>query len=81
MTREDCKIGTQLYSLQKSHMNYRVNDAVSIEFSYKGLPVLFFVLLAQLDILVQFTGNRQRPYSVNLSESEFMSCVDMAKGL
>lgn len=61
-------------------MNYLVNNK-TVSFSYKGLPVLFFVLLAQLDVLVQFTGNRRRPYSVNLSESEFMSCVDMAKEL
>ena len=61
-------------------MNYTIQDT-TITFSYKGLPALFFVTLGQLEILVQFTGSKRQPYSVNLSESEFMSCVDMAKGL
>lgn len=61
-------------------MNY-LPDVDSVSFSYKGLPVMFFVLLAQLDVQITFTGNRRRPYNVRLSESEFMSCVEMAKEL
>jgi hypothetical protein len=59
-------------------MNYSTKDN-TVSFSYKGLPVLFFVLLAQLDILVQFTGAKIQPYFVTISESEFLSCVEMSK--
>ena len=59
-------------------MNYSTKDN-TVSFSYKGLPVLFFVLLARLDILVQFTGTKMQPYFVTISESEFLSCVDMAQ--
>jgi hypothetical protein len=61
-------------------MNYSTKDN-TVPFSYKGLPVLFFVLLAQLDILVQFTGTKMLPYFVTLTESEFLSCVEMAREL
>jgi hypothetical protein len=61
-------------------MNYSTKDN-TVSFSYKGLPVLFFVLLAQLDILVQFTGTKMLPYFVTLTESEFLSCVEMAREL
>lgn len=61
-------------------MNYTIQDN-SVSFSYKGLPVLFFVTLAQLDILVQFTGNKRQPYFVQISESEFISAIELAKGL
>lgn len=59
-------------------MNYHA-EVDTVSFSYKGLPALFFVTLAQLDILVQFTGSRMRPYFVNMSESEFLSAVELSK--
>ena len=52
-----------------------------MQFSGKGLPVMFFVLLSQLSITVEFTGKKIHPYTVNISESEFMSCIEMASEL
>lgn len=52
-------------------------DAVS--FSQSKLPVMFFVLLGQLGIYITLTGSKLLPYSVSMSESEFLSCVEMSK--
>ena len=53
--------------------------AESVQFSYKNLPALFFVTLHSLGVVVEFTGNKILPYVVKITESEFMSCVDMAE--
>ena len=52
-----------------------------MQFSGRGLPVMFFILLAQLSITVEFTGSKIHPYTVMISESEFMSCIEMASEL
>ena len=61
-------------------MNYTSKDN-SVSFSGKNLPALWLVTMAQLEIHVTLTGDKRQPYSVNLSESEFLSCLEMAKGL
>lgn len=59
-------------------MNYQVhNDTVS--FSQSKMPVLFFVILAQLGVYIDFTGNKLLPYKVVMSESDFLSTIELSK--
>ena len=55
--------------------------ANTVQFSFRNLPALFFVTLHSLGVAVEFTGNKVLPYIVKISESEFMSCVEMATEL
>lgn len=58
--------------------NILPTDNNTVQFSYKGLPALFFVTLHSLGVTVEFTGNKILPYVVRISESEFISCVELA---
>ena len=54
--------------------------AHTVQFSYKNLPALFFVTLHSLGVAVEFTGSKILPYIVKITESEFMSCVELTDG-
>lgn len=51
----------------------------TVSFSQAKLPALFFVVLGQLGIYITLTGSKIYPYKVSISESEFLSCVEIAK--
>ena len=57
-----------------------LSTASTVQFSYRNLPALFFVTLHSLGVVVEFTGNKIHPYKVAISESEFMSCIELATG-
>lgn len=57
---------------------YTIRDSY-IHFRQGKLPPLFFVLLGQLGVYIHITGRWQYPYSVQMTESEFISCLEMAK--
>lgn len=62
-------------------MKYKV-DGDNVLFSQFGMPRMFFVALHQLDIYIHMLKNSwEFPYMVVMSESEFLSCVEMAKEL
>jgi hypothetical protein len=49
-----------------------------IHFRQSSLPVLFFVVLAQLGVYIHLTGSKRYPYSVAITESEFLSAIELA---
>lgn len=57
---------------------YTIKDG-EIHFRQSNTPIMLFVLFGQLDIYVTLTGSKRYPYSVSMSESEFLSCLEMAK--
>lgn len=65
--------------------NYVVTNNPSghdtVSFRQSKLPLMFFVLLGQLDIYIHITGKWDYPYLIVISESEFLSCLEMAKEL
>lgn len=66
--------------MQKYNLSSSVSSInPSVQFSYKGLPVLFFVTLHTLGYIVELTGSRMLPYHVNISEPEFLSCIELSE--
>ena len=55
-----------------------LSTAETVQFSYRNLPALFFVTLHSLGVAVEFTGSKILPYVVKISESEFMSSIELA---
>lgn len=50
-----------------------------IHFRQSVLPRQWMSVFGELGIYVEITGSRRYPYAVALSESEFLSCIDLAK--
>lgn len=54
-------------------------DSNKIYFRQSNMPAQWMTSFAQLGVYVHLTGSKRYPYSVELSESEFLSCVEIAK--
>lgn len=59
-------------------MKYQSNHG-AVTFSQSLMPRMLFVIFGQLGVQIEFTGSKLMPYQVRMSESEFLSCVDMAE--
>jgi len=51
-----------------------------IHFRQSHLPVMFFVTLGMLGVYVELTGSKRYPYAVIMSESEFLSTIELSEG-
>ena len=51
----------------------------SLLFRQGKLPRMFFVTLGLLDVYIHLTGSKRYPYSVKMSESEFLSAIELAE--
>lgn len=61
-------------------MKYNYTATIdTVSFSGKALPATFFIILGQLDVYITLTGSKLLPYSVRMTESEFLSCIEMSK--
>ena len=40
---------------------------------------MFFVTLGLLDVYIHLTGSKRYPYAVKMSESEFLSAIELAE--
>ena len=74
---QDCsKRGKKLLSMK----NYIVNLG-TVLFRQSSLPTRWMEAMSILDVYVTLTGSKRYPYSVQLSESEFLSIIELAKEL
>jgi hypothetical protein len=57
------------------------NDTVLFRQSFsKDILQGLFVTLYALGVTIYETGSKRYPHSVRMSESEFLSCLELAKG-
>lgn len=62
-------------------MNSYTIDANRLYFRQGTLPACWMVIFGQLEIQVTVTGSHRYPYMVEMSESDFMQAIELAKEL
>jgi len=60
---------------------YISQDNTVLLFRQSNMPRMLFVLLGQLGVYITLTGSKRYPYSVNMSESDFLATIQLAKEL
>ena len=61
-------------------MRYTIKEN-TVSFTQSKMPRLLFVLFGQFGVYITVTGDKLLPYSVELSESDFLSYIELAKEL
>ena len=56
-----------------------IQNADSVSFSQSNMHKWFFLLLGNLDVYINLTGDSRYPYSVKMSEVEFLDCQELVK--
>lgn len=56
-----------------------INDTV--HFRQGNLPAQWMPAFSQMDVYVHITNDKRYPYSVRLSEADFLSIIELAKEL
>ena len=60
-------------------MRYTIQDNI-VSFSQSKMPRLLFVLFGQFGVYITVTGNKLLPYSVTMTEEDFLVYIELAKG-
>lgn len=60
-------------------MKRYIVDGSKVHFRQGTLPVMWNVTMSQLGVYVYLTGDKRYPYAVELSESEFLSVIELAQ--
>lgn len=62
-------------------MPNHITENTRVYFRQSNLPGQWMTLFWQLGIYVILTGSKRYPYAVELSETDFLSCMELARDL